>query len=234
MNADRRDLASLLSRAECVLFDFDGPVCDLFGRHPADGVARKIHKLLQESGLLPEGLYGSSDPHAMLRESARGRSNTRIPEVLVQAERRVTEEELAAAGTAVPTPCADKLVAELVRLDKLIAVASNNSPDAVRLYLAKHGLETWFDGKIFGRVADPALMKPHPDSLLRALDALGVPSSLALLVGDSASDVTAAHSAGVAFLGYAPNAEKYEELLQAGVPVVTELSEVIGALGSET
>ena len=44
---------------------------------------------------------------------------------------------------------------------------------------------------------DLLFLKPHPQGLQRALDALGVAPSQALFVGDSLTDVHAARAAGV-------------------------------------
>jgi beta-phosphoglucomutase-like phosphatase (HAD superfamily) len=46
-------------------------------------------------------------------------------------------------------------------------------------------------------------MKPHPHSLLRALDEIGaVDRESCVLVGDSLDDARAAVSAGIGFIGY--------------------------------
>ncbi|MCC3653135.1 HAD family hydrolase [Streptomyces sp. S07_1.15] len=44
---DPAALGALLASVKCVLFDFDGPVCDLFARHPAPAVADTMRARLR-------------------------------------------------------------------------------------------------------------------------------------------------------------------------------------------
>jgi hypothetical protein len=59
------NLQELITRARCVLLDFDGPVCRLFAGHSATRVTRALVALLAERGalgLLTEEERWSSDP----------------------------------------------------------------------------------------------------------------------------------------------------------------------------
>lgn len=57
---------------------------------------------------------------------------------------------------------------------------------------------------------------------------MGAARSSALMIGDTPSDLAAANSAGVAFLGYARNARKEKLLREAGATtVVDSLSSVL-------
>ncbi len=51
---------------------------------------------------------------------------------------------------------------------------------------------------------------------------MGAAPSAALMIGDTPSDLTAANSAGVPFLGYARNARKEKLLREAGATVVVD------------
>jgi phosphoglycolate phosphatase-like HAD superfamily hydrolase len=96
---------------------------------------------------------------------------------------------------------------------RLLAITTNNAPVAVEVYLKDHGLDVFFEWRVYGRVAeDPAAMKPDPDCLLRAIDASGLRPGECLMVGDSPSDAAAAKSAGVPFLGYARSADRVARL----------------------
>ncbi|MEU6344409.1 HAD-IA family hydrolase [Streptomyces sp. NPDC046977] len=232
VNADRRALSSVLDAADCVLFDFDGPICHLFEKHPADVIAGTVSALLsKQKDLLPQRLEGSTDPHKILRETAlaaRAKGDG-LPQLLVDAEQHVSEQEMEAARVAgEPTRHVRELIKFLVCRGKHLAVTSNNSPEAVRCYLENHELPA-FGNMIFGRDPDPALMKPHPHCVDQALAAVGVPGSRALLIGDSESDLRAAQASGVAFLGFDPNARKFK-----GVLAVTALSELLTAFSDAT
>lgn len=78
-----------------------------------------------------------------------------------------------------------------------MAAVSNASQDCTEFVLELFDLKKYFDiilGKDY-RYLDGA--KPNPYLIEKALDALGVLPSEALVVGDSASDILAAHRAGV-------------------------------------
>lgn len=96
-----------------------------------------------------------------------------------------------------------ELVANLHRLKKLgfkIAVVSNSPSERIRPALDRWDGLPELDAFITGdRVPQP---KPHPAPILMALDALRMPASSALLVGDQPSDVVAAKGAGVTSIGF--------------------------------
>ncbi|WP_087037857.1 HAD family hydrolase [Thermococcus litoralis] len=78
-----------------------------------------------------------------------------------------------------------------------MAAVSNASQDCTEFVLELYDLKKYFDvilGKDY-RYLDGA--KPNPYLIKKALDALGVLPSEALVVGDSASDILAAHGASV-------------------------------------
>lgn len=210
----------LLSSAACVFFDFDGPVCRLFAGHPAAGVAQRLAVRLEALGRDPAPVAVSvrdADPLGVLLAVRKHYPQDRA--LMAVLEDQLTEEEVVAAGSATPTPGAAALVRALAAAGTRLAVTTNNSPAAVASYLARDGLGPCFDGHIHGRGPDPALLKPDPDCLHRALESTGVAAADALMIGDSAADRLAAGKAGVPFLGYAENAEKYGRLRDAGAEV---------------
>jgi hypothetical protein len=155
-------LRRLVSRAEVVLWDFDGPICRLFAGHPAPGVAAGLVDWLEARGLrglLTEAERHTADPHAVLRAVDRaglGRG------VAAELEERLTQEELRATATAMPTAWADPLIRTWTALGARLAVASNNSPRVIGAYLAGRGLADCFGPHIYGRDTDPHRLKPDP------------------------------------------------------------------------
>lgn len=113
-----------------------------------------------------------------------------------------------------------------------MAIVSNNSAPAVNAYLAIHGL-TGYVHVVVGRAyAAPVRMKPDPAPVLDAVAQLGVEAVGCVLVGDSASDVHAAHAVGVPCIGYANRPHKQRLLAEAGAEaVVHTLGELTAALG---
>lgn len=223
-------MPDLIRAADCILFDFDGPVCRLFAGHPAPQIALHLRALLKGPGRRPDladQLDETDDPLAVLRAVEPG---SRLAGLL---EQKLTEEEKLAAKSAKPTDGAEELIRELVSTGRRVAITTNNAPPAVEIYLEDQGLLPFFAGHIHGRVADSRLLKPHPDCVERALNSTRTPRGKALMIGDAVDDLTAARAADVGFLGYSPSAGRRTELHKAGAAEpVGDLRDVITALSS--
>lgn len=219
-------MKDILRAADCVLFDFDGPMCRLFAGRPAPGIARHLRALVDDRGAaLTPGARSTDDPQVVLRAVEPGSELARL------LERTLTEEETRAVDSAAPTDHADRLVRTLVETGRRVAVTTNNSEAAVDRYLSSRGLTDFFPGAVHGRQDDVRLLKPHPDCLYRALAATRTPAERALMIGDTVNDLLAARAAGVPFVGYAPRPTRRAELLAAGAPdVVGSLDEMCRVL----
>jgi HAD superfamily hydrolase (TIGR01509 family) len=213
-------LRKLITGARVVLWDFDGPICRLFAGHSAERVATDLVEWLEGRGLhglLTEAERESLDPHVVLRAVDRRHPGS---DLVAELEERLTQEELRATSSAMPTAYADPLIRTWTAVGSRLAIATNNSPRVVRRYLAGRGLESCFAPHIYGRTQDLHQLKPDPHCLNRALNAVGAAPSAALMIGDSPSDHEAAHRAGVPFLGYARNERKAKLLREAGADLV--------------
>ncbi|MFI6124779.1 HAD family hydrolase [Streptomyces sp. NPDC051064] len=208
------DAAALLSAAHCVLFDFDGPLCDLFAGRPAAGVAARLAEALRVFGCDPEVLAaGTDDPLALLQRIAKHYGDGPATD---HAERCLTAEEAEAADSATPTKHALELIGALDTGGWRQAVTTNNSPGAVARFLRRHGSAVLADEHIHGRTSDPALLKPDPHCLVRALESTGTAAAAAVMLGDSPADCLAAKAVGVPFIGYAVNERKRRALEDVG------------------
>jgi HAD superfamily hydrolase (TIGR01509 family) len=219
-NDTTAELGALLAPVRVVLWDFDGPICRLFAGHSAQRVAVGLVEWLEMQGLrglLTEGERKSPDPHAVLRAV-----DLRHPgsDLVAELEERLTQEELRATSSAMPTAYADPLIRTWTAIGSRLAIATNNSPRVVRTYLSSRGLVGCFAPHIYGRTQDLHHLKPHPHCLNRALNAMGAAPWAALMIGDTPSDHEAARQAGVPFLGYARNERKAKLLKAAGADVV--------------
>jgi len=223
-------LAAALDSAKCVFFDFDGPICRLFSEHPADLVAGRLLKLLDDQAprLLENEDCPRHDPHRILLAALRAAPGH---EVIRTVEQKLTQEEETAAGSAASTPSAHALIEELHGQGRTLAVTSNNSATAIRVYLNRHGLDKYFSPHVHGRQADPILLKPDPDCLWRALKSTGTEPGECLMIGDTLPDWEAAKDAGVDFVGYARTEPKAEALAQKEVQlIVRSMQEVLDAI----
>ncbi|MFF8951958.1 HAD family hydrolase [Streptomyces sp. NPDC014940] len=213
---ETEELRNLIRRARVVLWDFDGPICRLFAGHSAERVATDLARWLEGRGLhglLTQEERESLDPHVVLRAVDRRHPGSGL---VGELEERLTQEELRATGSAMPTAYADPLIRTWTAVGSRLAITTNNSPRVVREYLAGRGLVGCFAPHIYGRSEDLQHLKPDPHCLNRALDAMDAAPGTALMIGDTPSDLYAANSAGVPFLGYARNERKEKLLQEAG------------------
>ncbi|MCX4881798.1 MULTISPECIES: HAD family hydrolase [unclassified Streptomyces] len=217
---DTEKIRELITRARVVLWDFDGPICRLFAGHSAERVATELVEWLEGRGLhglLTEPERQSLDPHVVLRAVDRRHPGS---DLVAELEERLTQEELRAASSAMPTAYADPLIRTWTAIGSRLAIATNNSPRVVRKYLMSRDLVSCFTPHIYGRTQDLHHLKPHPHCLNRALSAMGAAPSASLMIGDAPSDLEAALQAGVPFLGYARNGQKAKLLMEAGADAV--------------
>ncbi|AWE51048.1 HAD family hydrolase [Streptomyces nigra] len=230
-DAEPDDLTALVERARVVVWDFDGPICRLFAGHKAEGVARDLVSWLEGRGLhslLDEAERESLDPHVVLRAVNRRHPGS---DLVAELEERLTQEELRASASAMPTAYADVLIHTWAEIGARLAVATNNSPRVVRTYLTGRRLLHRFQPHIYGRTQDLQYLKPHPHYLNRALSAMGAAPSEALFIGDAPTDYSAAMEAGVPFVGYARDERKEKQLRQAGAAhIVTDFLDVLKAV----
>ncbi|MFF0224819.1 HAD family hydrolase [Streptomyces sp. NPDC004629] len=223
-------LRELIAGARVVLWDFDGPICRLFAGHTAERVAIDLVEWLEGRGLhglLTEPERESLDPHVVLRAVDRRHPGS---DLVAELEERLTQEELRATATAMPTGYADPLIRTWTAVGCRLAIATNNSPRVVREYLLSRGLTSCFVPHIYGRTQELQHLKPDPHCLNRALSTMGAAPSAALMIGDTPSDLAAANAAKVPFLGYARNDRKEKILRDAGATAIVHSLSTILAL----
>ncbi|MFQ3452399.1 HAD-IA family hydrolase [Bradyrhizobium sp. UFLA01-814] len=122
-----------------------------------------------------------------------------------------------------------------------MCVASNSSPEKLRLGLAVTGLDRWFLPHVFS-AAQVTRGKPAPDLFVFAAERMGSSSSDCLVVEDSINGVKAAVTAGMTVIGFSFHSSSREEharqLLAAGAIAAahdcTELLALIGGIGKRS
>jgi phosphoglycolate phosphatase len=217
-------LDDILARTRCLLLDFDGPVCDIFAGLPAALVAERLRKLITGQAIeLPDHIARTADPIEIFTYSA-----TVSGDLAARVEAEMAGQELAAVATARPSAYVHDVVTSCRDSGRLVAVVSNNSDRAVRAYLARHGLDDRVDLVAARTSHDPALLKPSPHLIQQAMTGLGAPPDVCVLVGDSDTDMHAAHRAGVDSIGYANRPGKHTSLTAAGaLTVVSSLADLV-------
>ncbi len=86
-------------------------------------------------------------------------------------------------------------------------------------------LEEWFE--IVIGYNDTKNHKPHPEPLLLAAQKLGLKTDECIYIGDSPTDITAAHAAGMKAISYSKNPLKGAD---ANISEFSKLKEVIASL----
>ncbi|KAB8192577.1 HAD hydrolase-like protein [Nonomuraea phyllanthi] len=220
-----------MRKAECVLLDFDGPICDIFAGLPAPRVAASLRSFLTDHDVeIPAEIEAFDDPLAVFRFSWQlGRDMSRITQDIL------TTLEVEAVKTAHPTPGAADVIRQSKRLGKSVAVVSNNSTMAVIAYLQRTHLREEID-YVSARVnPDPNFMKPNPHLVRQALERLAATPSATILVGDSMTDMEVCLATGVVAVGYANRPGKASQLEKAGANyVVTSMTKLLVTDSKET
>ncbi|MFE4662909.1 HAD family hydrolase [Streptomyces hydrogenans] len=217
-----------LAKYDAILFDFDGPICNVFQGLPAPSVAAELSTLL--AWLAPElsnAAHATDDPmvvHQLAREGGQ--------EVLSAVEAALTAAEIRAVGVAgAPTGGAVEAMVAARASGRRVAVVSNNSADCVHAYFAAQGISGAVETVVGRPALRPDLMKPSPHPLREAAAILGVSPARSALVGDSVTDIVAAQAAGAGSVGFANRPGKSEALAAVGATaVVTDMASLAHAL----
>ncbi|WPW30717.1 HAD hydrolase-like protein [Streptomyces atratus] len=225
-------LAAVVAASDVVLFDFDGPICDVFAGMPAPGVAKELSEIVaRQAPWLANDAEATDDPMEVHRLSVTGGKS-----LLEVVEEALTAAEVAAvAVSGSPIAGAVRSLKAAHSAGRDVAVVSNNSAECVRAFLALHDLEALVD-EVIGRPSlNPSLMKPSPYPLLLATTAFSAAPARAVLVGDSVTDVEAAKAAGMGIIGFANKPPKQSTLPEAGADVViTSMDALADALVSQS
>jgi phosphoglycolate phosphatase len=220
-DAHAADLGAILARTRYLLIDFDGPICSIYAGLPAPQVAAQLRKLFT-GHQLPETIQHTGDPIEVFAYAG-----TVGPDLAAHVEAEMTDLEVAATATAKPTPYIHEVLAGCRESGRTVAVVSNNGARAVNTYLDRQGLSDGIRLVVARTSHDPALLKPSPHLIDKAVHALDAEPAATALVGDSITDIEAARSAGIASIGYANKPGKYERMTQAGAgTVITSMADL--------
>jgi HAD superfamily hydrolase (TIGR01509 family) len=229
-----RTIAQILADTGPILLDFDGPICTLFATTPAPLIAQQLrHTLTRHGAPIPPHIAHQTDPLQVLRYTA----TLGDPALTLQVDDQLRQAELDAITGAAPTPHARQLITAAHHAGRPLAIVSNNSEPAIHAYLTNHHL-TPYIRHVTGRPhGHPQRMKPDPWPVLAAITALNAQPTRCVMIGDSPTDIHAAHTAGIHTIGHANKPGKLEALISAGADAITEsthgLSQLASALHKE-
>lgn len=209
-------LRRLIAPVKLVLFDFDGPLCDVFAGYPASDVARELEKLAGET-------FRTDDPLEVLRRVAGSSVADSVEDALIVAEVRAVS---CSSATIDGVESLRKCLASGLR----VGIVSNNSEEAVRVFLATQRLENV--SPVVGRERrHPELMKPHSWPMRKALAAAECSAESTVFVGDSLSDIEVARAVSMPCVAYANKPGKRALFEGAGAVTIDSMAELTSAVG---
>jgi len=227
-----RGLAAHPVRA--VLFDLDGTLLDT-----AEDIATALNRALAEQLSAPlevarvRDLIGRGAPMLVQRVVARLAPRPwPVDPVLLLHRFNFHYERLHEAREyrACPYPGVEAGLAQLHDHGLCIGVVTNKTCHTAAALLAQLHLSHWIDVVVGGDTVEQR--KPHPQPLLHACEALRVSPLETLMVGDSATDVTAARAAGMWVVcvpyGYNEGADARALPCDAFVESIAELPALLG------
>ncbi|MGN2254403.1 HAD family hydrolase [Frateuria sp. GZRe12] len=209
-----------------VIFDCDGVLVD------SEAIANRVFaRMLAEQGLdiddrqMDELFLGRTMAHCLALVVERlGRP---LPDDFETEHDRHLFDALAAE--LAPIPGVAKVLDGLALPS---CVASNGSPDKMRLSLDRVGLLRRFEGRLFS-AAHVARGKPAPDLFLHAAGRMGVATAACVVVEDSPAGVAAGVAAGMRVLGFAARTPAMR-LREAGAHRVFTSMDALPALLEES
>lgn len=224
---DAAGCAAVLTSVKAALFDFDGPVCDLFAEYSPRRTAAVARAELRRRGIrLPEELHDTGGALVLVRWvllNAPGAASA-IEAIQEDGEFRAMQSAQLTSGAA------DAIVAAAGRGLK-VAIVSNNSPRVIREYISRVGLAAYIDDVTGREAGNVNSLKPSPVPVLRAAAAVGVTADRSVVIGDSVSDIEAATRAGCRSIGYAHTRCDASALSAAGADVVIgSMTRLVSAL----
>lgn len=119
-------------------------------------------------------------------------------------------------------PDALEVLAELEKRNKNMALITSSRRDMIEDVLRKYSIAHFFDVIVAGN--DITHYKPHPESLLKAMQELGASPEESIMIGDTIHDIEAATNAHVeSIIFYPPEHETFYDLdiLQSKNPTHT-------------
>ncbi|MDA3644153.1 HAD-IA family hydrolase [Saccharopolyspora indica] len=223
----RGDLTAVLGRVSAVLFDFDGPLCDVFAGLPAGRIAVQLGDLVEaETGERID--LDTDDPMEVLRRSVGLR-----PNLTREVDQALLNAELSAVQVSVPNLAGVAALRTSLESGMRVGIVSNNAKEAVDVFLRIQGLGEVVSPVIGRALGHPDRMKPNPEPLVRALDDLELSPGEAVLVGDSLTDIEACRAVGMPCIAYANKPGKAERFVRADAVVdnMTSLADALAEVG---
>jgi myo-inositol-1(or 4)-monophosphatase len=217
-------LDNILSQARHLIFDLDGPICDLTAAMPPD-TANQLRAILcnETAAEPPAAIATTSDPIEIIAHAvAIG------PSLAARLDAELTSIELTAANTARPAAYVHEALAACRDSGRTPAVISRNSAKAVSSYLDKHGLADQARNVTALASFPPGHLQTFPHLLEDTIHALGATPADCALITATEAGIDTAQGIGAHPIGYATSPATSERLTAAGagciIPSLADLT----------
>ena len=229
------------SRIDALVFDIDGTLSDT-DDHLVAQIAGAIDKLPFLSGRQATSLarrivmgaetpinaaYGAIDRYGLDDELAA------LKGLLQRAldQRHRSERHPAEAADEDPhdmVPGVEDMLHQLAARFPMSAISTGDE-DRIRAFLRHHGVLDHFSA-VAGAQTTPR-MKPYPDPLIHAAQAMGVPTERCLVIGDTTVDMETARAGGAQAVGVLCGFGTEDELVREGADeILATTSDLLGLL----
>ena len=206
----------MLPPFDAILFDYDGTLAVLnldFAAMRQQLLAFTVTQGIAASALQDFDILEMLTHATGLLQQRQPAHATRYAQA---AEQLLQDIEVTAAQHSCLLPGVPELLTALQHAAIGVGIVTRNCDAAVRVTFP--ALETYCQAFVpRDRVTH---VKPHPEHLTTALDALGVPPELALMVGDGAMDMQAGKALGMFSIGVLSGTTSRATLLAQGADLV--------------
>lgn len=211
-----------------IIFDFDGTLADTRGY-----IVATMHKTMRQLGL---PLRPAEECAATIGLPLKGCFQQLYPgiqdaeaELYMATYRRLFDKDRDASSVDL-FPGVKETLQNLKKKGYLLSIASSRTTRTMVQMLEEKELVSPFS--LFIGVTEVQNAKPHPEPVLKTLEALEVPASEALVVGDMPVDILMGSRAGARTCGVTYGNSTRSELLEAGADYIidsfTELESLLG------
>lgn len=211
------------------VFDFDGTLVDSRINFPL--MKQKIVELLKKWNIYSEGIENGHYVLELVEHGCRTLSDFPLLEAAFKREAFgiIEKIEQLSCSKAVPFPGTTEALEKLHSQGYRIGIITRNGRSAIDAVLSRFSFTY---ESIFTR-EDVSRIKPDPEHLLKAVEALNTKPSYVAMVGDHPIDIRCGKAAGTVTIGVLTSVSTKEDLENAGADlVVPAVSHIVDLLKS--
>jgi myo-inositol-1(or 4)-monophosphatase len=206
------ELDAILSRARHLIFDFDGPICDLSAALPPD-TARQLRAIIRtEADELPPSATKTRDPAELVAYAA-----TISPALAARVDAKLNDVEISASPRAVTAAYLDDALAACRDSGRTVAITGRCSITAIQVHLTETGLADSIQHISAPGSYPPGHLETQHQAIADTIQALGAQPDQCALITASVAGIKTVSTSGTQIIGYATSPGTGDRLTAAGV-----------------